>query len=167
VSNHPSFEAAVPHIAQMNMGYLRHPLGDPRVAGFTDNTDRVNQIADRSPGFVWRMTSADETHPENDIGGLFGRPAVALATLSVWERYEDFAHFVHNTVHGHFLKRRAEWFEPLDLPSYVIWPIAMGHIPSLAEGKEKLMQLRANGPSADAYDFAYRSAKGPSAKPTA
>lgn len=144
------------HIAQMNMGYLLHPFGDPRIAGFEDNTDRVNAVADRSTGFVWRMKDEDLANPENDYGRLFGRPDVALATLSVWKSFEDFRLFVHNTVHGQFLNRREEWFEPLNAPSYVIWPIRAGHIPTLVEGKERLMLLRENGPSDEAYDFNYR-----------
>ena len=145
------------HIAQMNMGYLLHPLGDPRVAGFAMNTDRVNAVADRSRGFVWRMKDEDLANPDNDYGRLFGRPDVALATLSVWETLEDFEHFVHKTIHGAFLNRRAEWFEHLDAPSYVIWPIPAGHIPTLAEGRDRLMRLRENGPSDAAFDFSYRT----------
>ena len=144
------------HIAQMNMGYLLHPLGDPRIAGFAENTDRVNALADRSKGFVWRMKDEDLSNPQNDCGRLFGRPDVALATLSVWESREDLEHFVLKTVHGAFLKRRAEWFEHVDAPSYVIWPIRAGHIPDLVEGRDRLMLLRANGPGDAAYDFKYR-----------
>jgi hypothetical protein len=145
------------HIAQMNMGFLLHPFGDPLIAGFEDNTDRVNEVADRSKGFVWRMKDEDLDIPENDCGRLFGRPEVALATLSVWESFKDFEHFVHKTIHGQFLNRRAEWFEHVEAPSYVIWPIAVGHIPNLVEGKERLMLLREHGPSDDAYDFSYRT----------
>lgn len=143
------------HIAQMNMGYLLHPFGDPRIAGFEENTDRVNAVADRSKGFVWRMKDEDLAIPENDCGRLFGRPDVALATLSVWESCEDFEHFVHKTIHGTFLNRRAEWFESVEAPSYVIWPIRAGHIPNLVEGRERLMLLRKNGPSDEAFDFSY------------
>lgn len=146
----------MPAIAEMNMGYLRHPRGDPRIAEFEDNAPHVNAIADRSPGFVWRMKPEDENRPENDAGLLFGRPDVALATLSVWESFEDFRHFVFQTLHGRFLNRRVAWFEPMIQPSYVIWPVAAGHIPTLAEGKERLWQLRAQGASEAAYDFAYR-----------
>jgi hypothetical protein len=39
----------------------------------------------------------------------------------------------------------------------VIWPIAVGHIPNLVEGSERLMLLRENGPSDEAYDFSYRA----------
>ncbi|NOD69620.1 MULTISPECIES: DUF3291 domain-containing protein [Ruegeria] len=35
-----------------------------------------------------------------------------------------------------------------------IWPIWAGHIPSLTEGKERLLRLRTDGPSPEAYDFA-------------
>ena len=80
---------------------------------------------------------------------------VALANFPPGESFETFEHFVFNTLHGRFVKRRAEWFEHLDEPSYVIWPIEHGHIPSLTEGKEKLLQLKNNGPSPQAYDFAY------------
>ncbi len=121
-------------IAQMNMGYLLHPHGDARISGFEDNSDRINAGADRSMGFVWRLQGDGYELPENDTGALFGQPEVALATLSTWESFEDFEHFVHKTIHGQFLDRRAEWFENVNVPSYVIWPIDIGHIPSLTEG---------------------------------
>jgi hypothetical protein len=147
------------HIAQMNMGYSLHPFGDPRIADFENNTDRVNAVADRSKGFVWRLKGEDLDLPQNDFGRLFGRPDVALATLSVWESFEDFEQFVHNTVHGRFLARRAEWFEPMDVASHVIWPVKAGHVPDLIEGKEKLVSLRENGPSEEAYDFDYKKSQ--------
>ncbi|MCR9149615.1 MAG: DUF3291 domain-containing protein [Rhodobacteraceae bacterium] len=143
----------------MNMGYLLHPPGDPRIAGFENNTDRVNAVADRSRGFVWRLKGEDLDLPRNDAGRLFGRPDVALATLSVWESFEDFERFVHNTVHGRFLARRAEWFEPMDVASHVIWPVKAGHVPDLIEGKEKLVSLRENGPTDAAYDFKYKNSR--------
>ena len=53
------------HIAQMNMGYLLHTHGDPRIAGFEDNSDRVNAVADRSKGFIWRLQGEGYDLPEN------------------------------------------------------------------------------------------------------
>lgn len=147
-------------VAQMNMGFLRYPMDDARLSPFLDNLDRVNGLADRAPGFVWRLKGDGGGGPENDAGFLFGRPDVAVATLSVWETLGDLEAFVHRTVHGQFLRRRAEWFEPLDQPAYVIWPVAPGHIPTLAEGKERLLMLREHGPGGDAFDFASRAAAG-------
>lgn len=69
---------------------------------------------------------------------------------------------MHKTIHGAFLNRRAEWFERLEAPSYVIWPIPAGHIPNLVEGRERLMLLREHGPSDEAFGFGYRT--GPAAE---
>ena len=43
------------HIAQMNVGHARHPLDDSRMKDFMDNLDRINALAEASPGFVWRL----------------------------------------------------------------------------------------------------------------
>lgn len=145
-------------IAQMNMGYLLHPHGDPRVAGFEDNSDRLNAVADRSPGFIWRLQGEGYDLPENDTGALFGRPEVALATLSTWESFEDFEHFVHKTIHGQFLDRRAEWFEHVHDQSYVIWPIEAGHIPSLTEGKKQTASAKIWRIKSSGVRFCYRTA---------
>ena len=43
------------HLAEFNIGTLKHDWDDPRVADFANNIDRVNAIAQRSPGFVWQF----------------------------------------------------------------------------------------------------------------
>jgi len=144
------------YIAHMNMGFLHYPFGDHRISEFEDNSDLVNSVADRSKGFVWRLQDEGYDLPENDIGKLFGRPHVAAATLSVWKSYEDFAQFVHKTVHSQFLERRSEWFEKVEAPSYVIWPVDADHIPSLTEGHKRLMLLRKQGPCKEAYNFEFK-----------
>ena len=77
----------------MNMGFLLHSHGDQRISGFEDNLDLVNAVADRSNGFVWRLKDEGFELLENDTGRLFGRPEVALATLSVWEKLQRFFEF--------------------------------------------------------------------------
>src|ERR1051326_6590674 len=46
------------HIAQLNVGRLRYETDDPRMADFMNNLARINALAERSPGFVWRYTDA-------------------------------------------------------------------------------------------------------------
>lgn len=41
--------ATATQVAHMNVARLRHPPGDPRVAGFIDNTSKVNAIAEPAP----------------------------------------------------------------------------------------------------------------------
>ncbi len=43
--------------AELNAGYSAYPLDDPRKSGFMDNLDTINALAERSPGFVWRIKS--------------------------------------------------------------------------------------------------------------
>jgi Domain of unknown function (DUF3291) len=142
-------------IAHMNLARLRHPAGDPRVAPFIDAIATVNGIAERSPGFIWRLTAPVT---RTDTSGVFEQidedPLIA-ASLSVWASPQALQDFVMKTLHGAFLKRRAEWFEPLSGPVYVIWPVAPTARPTMAEARAKLAQLEATGPTAEVYDFAY------------
>lgn len=39
-------------LAQINIGKLLAPEGDPRVQPFFDALERINAIADTSPGFI-------------------------------------------------------------------------------------------------------------------
>ena len=147
------------HVAQMNWGVLRADWEDPAVAGFVDNLGRVNEVAERSEGFVWRMGDADMETAQMNPDEIFGANPRLASTMSVWESAEALEHFVHKTIHGGFLKRRAEWFEHQDAPTYVIWPIPAGHRPTLAEAKARLDRLAAEGPGPEAYDFAYLRAR--------
>lgn len=136
------------HVAQLNIGQLWFPTDDLRTAEFTDNSDRVNAVAERSSGFVWRCI---EDVPASMADGLtlYPNDPCALRTLSVWETPDALAHFVMRTVHGAFLKRRDVWFRPQTERTYVIWPIAVGHRPDVKE------VLEDHGPTERAYDFAY------------
>ncbi len=143
------------HVAHMNYARLRHPAGDPRVAGFVDNVPKVNAIAERSAGFVWRLQDdAARVSDSVTFEAVDDDPLIA-ASLSVWESADHLQFFVQKTLHGAFLRRREEWFEPNTGPNYVIWPVHVGHLPTLSEGKERLALLATDGATEDAYDFKY------------
>ncbi len=147
-------------VAQLNIGQLWHPPNDPRIAGFTDNTAKVNVIAERSKGFVWRCPKDQAAREEIGVT-LYGGDPCRLWTMSVWETAEDLAHFVLKTVHGAFVGRRSDWFRPQDHRTYVIWPIPVGHRPSLKEGLDRLAVLEAAGPTDAAFDFGFLRAATP------
>ena len=48
------------HVAHRNIARLRALPGDPLVAEFLDTVPRVNALAERSPGFVWRFEPMDK-----------------------------------------------------------------------------------------------------------
>ncbi|SMY07791.1 DUF3291 domain-containing protein [Flavimaricola marinus] len=141
------------HLAHFNWAALLAPTGDPLVAEFVDNTGRVNAIAERSAGFVWR-------HGDEDVAGrrigwpLFTEAPTMIASFSVWESPEAFKAFVYKTVHGAFLRRGAEWFERGGSVNYALWWVPEGHIPSIEEARDRVEQLRAHGPSEAVFTLA-------------
>ena len=96
------------HLAQLNVGRLRAPIDDPIIAEFKDALDRINALADRSPGFVWRLQTeegnATALHPIDD-------DELVAINMSVWESIEALADYVYRSDHTAFLRRRREWFE--------------------------------------------------------
>ena len=137
------------HLAQLNIGRLRYPTDDPRVADFMNNLDLVNRLAEASPGFVWRLK--DDSGNATNIRP-FADPTMLL-NMSVWQSVETLERFVWQTVHKRFYGRRPEWFEKLDGPHFVMWWVPAGHLPTPVEAMERLDHLAAHGPSENAFGW--------------
>lgn len=137
------------HLAQFNIGRLVARRDDPAVAEFMDALDRINALADTSPGFVWRAQSEEGNltayHLDDD-------PQL-IPNLSVWSSLDALRSYVYRSEHRDYLRRRREWFEPLGREYLVLWWITEGHEPALDEGRDRLERLEAEGPSADAFTF--------------
>ena len=148
------------HLGELNFGILRHDWEDPRVAPFRDALDAVNAIAHRSPGFVWQLGEDEMDAAQNDPNGpLGGNPRMA-STLSVWTDPQSLWHFVDRSVHGRYMRRAKEWFEPGDSGHLVLWWIAPGHQPTLAEGMDRHRHMVAHGESAHAFRFSWLQDQG-------
>jgi hypothetical protein len=141
---------AAMHLAQLNVGRARYPLDDPRMAGFMQALDRVNAIAERSPGFVWRLVGDGNDATDLRLGG---DQTDVMVNMSVWESAEALERFVWNTAHRRFYERKSEWFAPFGAPHFVMWPVPIGHRPGLAEAAERLARLTEHGPSDDAFGW--------------
>ena len=140
-------------LAQVNIGRLAAPIGDDRVKDFRENLGRINALAEAQPGFVWRATG--EGDDATDIQPYEADPTIAF-NASVWESPEHLAAFAFRTDHRDFVRRRAEWFQPLDAAYLALWWVRAGHRPSVAECVERLEHLRAHGPTPHAFDFRIR-----------
>jgi len=138
-------------LAELNFGTLRHDWDDPRVAPFVEAIDKVNAIARRSPGFIWMLGDEEMDAAQKDPDGPFGDNKRVASTLSVWEDGASLMAFVHKTLHQRFMVRAADWFEPLDRSHLVMWPVAIGHRPTLAEGLERFRQWQAEGDTPMAF----------------
>ena len=68
----------------MNVARMKAPLDSALMASFVEHVDEINSLADRGPGFVWRLKSYDGgaalTLPYDD--------PMLLVNFSVWESIE-------------------------------------------------------------------------------
>jgi hypothetical protein len=80
------------HLAQVNIGRLRAPMDDPIMDGFRSQLDPINALADRSPGFVWRLQT-DEGNATS-IRPYADDDRMAI-NLSVWESLDALQQFVY------------------------------------------------------------------------
>jgi heme-degrading monooxygenase HmoA len=142
--------AAIQHLAQLNIGRVRHALDDPRMADFMNNLARVNALAERSPGYVWRY--ADASGNATDTRPFADDPRMII-NMSVWENAEALQKFVWQTVHRRFYARKHEWFEKLEGPYFVLWHVAAGHRPGVEEAIARLDHLKTHGPSDYAFGW--------------
>lgn len=136
-------------LAQLNIGRMLAPTDDPLVADFMNNLERINALAEQSPGFVWRYQdetgNATDTRPYDD-------PSI-LINFSVWESREALFNFTYQSEHVEFFRRRREWFEKMEQAYLVLWWIPEGHLPTIEEAKERLAHLQAHGATPYAFTF--------------
>ncbi len=143
------------HLAEFNLGVLKHDWDDPRVADFADNIDRVNAIAQRAPGFVWMLDGDGMEAAQLDPGGPLGDNPRTASILSVWKDVASLEHFVWNTVHKKFYGRRAEWYHRGEALRLVLWWVPEGHHPDVAEAMGRFQYLEANGESDHAFGWTH------------
>jgi hypothetical protein len=142
----------VSQLAQANVARLRADLDDPGMSGFATALDAVNALAERSPGFVWRL-AADGGHGLcvlTDDGGP------AFLNLSVWRDYAALHTFVYRSEHGGFVRERRRWFVATRQPSTVLWWVADGARPTVQDATRRLDHLRKHGPSPRAFSLRRR-----------
>lgn len=136
-------------LAQLNIARMRYPLEHRQMSVFVNNLEQINALAERSPGFVWRLKDEDEQNATSIRS--FGEDI--LVNLSVWESQEALHQFVYHSAHVQFIRRRTEWFERLEPPTMVLWWIDEEHRPDIIEAKGKLIYLQVHGPSSEAFSF--------------
>ena len=137
------------HLAQLNVAHLAAPLDSPQLAGFVNALDEINALGEGSPGFVWRLVGDG-----NDATSLrpFPDPDM-IVNLTVWTDKAALDAFTYHSPHTAFLRRRREWFTPVDTPGVALWHVPAGHVPTLGEARARLEHLAARGPLPYAFGF--------------
>lgn len=136
-------------LAQVNIGRLLAPVESPQIADFMAALDEINALADSSPGFVWRLQTA-----EGNATSLhsFDDPLI-ISNMSVWESIEALRAFTYSSAHTSVMSRRREWFEKYATAYMALWWVPAGHRPTIDEAKERLALLDRLGPTGDAFTF--------------
>jgi hypothetical protein len=137
------------YLAQANIARARASLTDPVMAGFVEQLEYINSVADGSPGFVWRFQTE-----EGDATAVrvFSDPLI-IFNMSVWESVEALFDYAFRSDHRGPLGQRHEWFEKLDRPHSVLWWIPSGEVPTVSDAQERLDLLWSIGPSPAAFTF--------------
>ena len=126
--------------------------GHERVAPFFKELDRINALADRSPGFIWRLQS--ETGNATDIQTT--SDPLFLVNMSLWSSAEALFEFVYQSAHTPEMARRREYFERFEGAYQALWWVSAGHIPTVDEGLSRLWRLDRYGPTPEAFTFKVR-----------
>lgn len=135
-------------LAQLNVARPLEPLDSPRLADFVANLDRINHLAEQSPGYVWRLVG-----DAVDAEGRYPLGRDVIATMSVWESLAALQDFAFRSGHADVMKRRREWFSKMAEAYVVLWWVPRGHRPDVHEGAARLARLRAEGPTPEAFSF--------------
>ena len=135
------------HLAQINIARLIAPIDDPKIAEFVAQLDSINALADVAPGFVWRLQSSSGN--ATDI--TYNDDPFVIVNMSIWESVEALRNYAYKSDHAKVFRDRAKWFEKMDKPSYCLWWIPVGHIPSVTEGRERLEHYQQH--NATPYSF--------------
>jgi heme-degrading monooxygenase HmoA len=137
-------------IAQLNVGRAVSPLDEAPMADFMARLDEINALAERSPGFVWRLQGDSGNNTDYRVSD--GDP-LFIVNLSVWSSLEDLHAFTYRSDHRTVFARRYEWFERRSVPNTVIWWQPAGTIPDVHDALRRLANLAREGPSPEGFTF--------------
>jgi hypothetical protein len=137
------------HLAQVNVGRALGEIGDAVMAGFVARLADINALADRSPGFVWRLQTEDgdatAVRPYDDRR--------ILINLSVWADLASLRSYVYRSDHASVMRGRRQWFGRFDRVYVALWWVPAGHRPSVQEAVQRLEHLDRHGPTPFAFSF--------------
>jgi hypothetical protein len=137
------------HLAQINIARLIAPIDDPKIAEFVAQLDPINTLAESSPGFVWRLKS--DAGNATDV--VYDDDPFVIVNMSVWESLEALRDYAHTSKHIDVFRDRSKWFEKMEKPHYCLWWIPAGHLPTVAEGRERLEHYQKHGATPDSFWF--------------
>ena len=136
-------------IAQINIARMLAPIDSQIMSDFVAQLPPINELAEASPGFVWRLQSEGGDATSIKVYD----DDMVIINLTVWESVEALRQYVYKSAHSGVMRDRRRWFEKFDGSYYALWWVPAGHLPSPEEGKQRLEHLRKHGDSEYAFSF--------------
>ena len=112
----------------------------------------INRLADRAPGFIWRLQS--DSGNATDIA--WGDDPHVIVNMSVWESIEALREYAYGSKHRELLRDKARWFAKMEQATYCMWWVPIGHRPTLAEARDRLAHYQEHGATAYSFWFSQR-----------
>lgn len=135
------------YLAQANLAVLRWPIDDPKMAGFVEQIEPVNGLAEQSEGFVWRYR---DSYVAREVGPPWNDPLLFF-NMSVWQDLASLLAFVRSPLHVEVMRNRAQWVTPVAEPSLVLWPIEATRQPTVEDAMEAFASLARKGDTVTAF----------------
>jgi uncharacterized protein DUF3291 len=129
------------HLAQLNVARALAPLDSPTLSPFMAQLEGINQLAEASPGFIWRLKGDGGNATDIRVGD----DPQLIVNLTVWASVESLFDFVYRTPHTGVMAARRQWFEKPVQAHQVLWWVPAGHVPTIAEAFDRLSLLRKAG----------------------
>jgi O-acetyl-ADP-ribose deacetylase (regulator of RNase III) len=132
-------------LAQLNVGIIKGPMDSPVMADFATNLDRINALAERSPGFVWRL----QTEEGNATAIRPFEDANMLVNMSVWRDVASLNEYVYRR-HAEVLRRRRSGSSNGE--AFLVCGGCQRPSANVAEAIARL-EPRSKGPTVEAFAF--------------
>lgn len=140
------------HIAEVNVAKIRAPYTDPIMADFVNALERINGLAEKAPGFVWRLKTIDSA--PGDEQDLFGQNVIV--NMSVWESLDQLLLFTYSGPHVEIYRRRTDWMDQITDTTMALWWVQPGTQPTLEDAFDRLERVRKHGSTPQAFTIKQR-----------
>lgn len=136
------------NLAEVNIAKMLAPLDDPIMQDFVSNIERINALADKSDGFVWRMQNEDK-----EEGDKIFQDNSLVINISVWRDLESLFNYTYSSGHIEVFKRKKEWFDKMKFMHMAFWYVPVDHTPEFQEAKNRLDYIIKFGETPYAFSF--------------
>lgn len=128
-------------------------LDEGVMTGLVVRIDAMHRLAERSPGFVWRLRGPVPVEALRVFEDYFVpfEPERLFFNLSVWDSVDALRQFVFETAHADLVRGKRAWIDHFNRAHLALWWIPVGHVPTVSESAARLRAVHERGSTAEAF----------------